>query len=148
VLHPLAVKQFDPRVVRGLDPPIRDQGIDVLPPRTEPEIAFAVKIDRGGIAVCRHQRLELAVDLVPVLRHADIFGYGEELADAAGGARRRGKLVCRVGLDDDDVCGKTHQRQVIGDRRTDDTAADDRDLGHFPLGSGRRALCRRAASLV
>ena len=95
-----------------------DQGIDVVPTGAEPEIAFAMEIDRRGIAVHRHQRLELAVDLVPVLRHADILGHGEQLADAAGGARRGGKFVGRVRLDDDHVRGMARQRQVVGDARS------------------------------
>jgi hypothetical protein len=55
-----------------------------------------VEVDRGGIAVHRHQRLEPAVNLVPVLRHVNIFGHSEKLADAAGGARRGGKFVSRI----------------------------------------------------
>ena len=77
VLDALAVEQFDPGIVRGLDPPIRDQGIDVSLSGAEPQIAFPMEVDRSGIAVHRHQRLELAVYLVPVLRHADIFGHRE-----------------------------------------------------------------------
>ena len=93
-----------------------------------------MEIDRSRVAVHRHQRFELAVDLVPVLRHADILGHREQLADTPGGARRGGKFVSRVRLDDDHIGGMACQRQVAGDRGPI-TAADDDDFGHFTLGA-------------
>ena len=135
VLDPFAVEQFDADIVRGLYPPVRHQRVDIALAGAEPQIAFAAEIDRRRIAVHRHQRLELAVDLVPVLRHADVLGHGEKLPDAAGGARRRREFVGRVRFDDDHVGGMTGQRQVIGGRGADDPAADDHNLGHFPLGA-------------
>jgi hypothetical protein len=50
MLDALAVEQFDSGVVRGLNPPIRDQGIDIIPAGAEPQITFAMEIDRGPSA--------------------------------------------------------------------------------------------------
>src|SRR6516164_8529654 len=141
MLDPLAVEQFDPRVVCGLHPPVPHQRVDILFARAEPEISGAMEVDPGGLAVDRHQCLELAVDFVPILRHADIFGYRVELADAAGGARGRGEFVGRIGLDHENVAGIPGLRQMIGDRRADDAAADDHDLGQLAL-TACRAPCR------
>ena len=133
MLDPLAVEQFDPGVVRGLHPPIRHQCVDVLFARAEPEISCAMEADPRRLAVDRHQRLELAVDFVPILRHADIFGHRIKLADPARGARGGGELVGRIGLDHDDVAGMPGLRQIIGYRRADDAPADDHDLGQVAL---------------
>jgi hypothetical protein len=59
------------------------------------------------------------------------------------GAGRGGKFVGWIGLDHDDVGGMPRQSEVIGDRGADDTAADDRDLGHchFFLDDGVAARC-------
>ena len=92
-----------------------------------------MEVDPRGLAVDCHQRLELAVDFVPILRHADIFGYRVELADAAGGARGGSEFVRRIGLNHDDVGGIRGLRQMIGDRRADHAAADDHDLGQLAL---------------
>src|SRR5262249_57541032 len=97
-------------------------------------VAVGVEIGGSGIPVPRHQGLDLAVDLVPVLRHTDVFRHGEQLAYPAGGARRGGKFVGRVGLDNDHVSGLACQRQVIGDGGADHSAANNCDLRHFLLG--------------
>jgi len=89
-----------------------------------------MEVDPRRLAVDRHQRLELAIDFVPILRHADIFGHRVELADPARGARGGGKFVGRIGLDHDDIASIPGLCQIIGDRRADDATADDDDLGH------------------
>ena len=131
MLDPFAVEQLDARIVRRLHSPIGDQRVDVSLAGAKPQIALAVEVDRRDVAIDRHQGFELAVDLVPVLRHADVLGHGEQLADAAGGARGGGEFIGRIGLDHDDVRRRAGQCQVIGDRRADDPAANDRDLRHI-----------------
>jgi hypothetical protein len=144
LLDALAVEQLDPCIMRGLHPPIGDQRVDIGLAGAEPEIAHPVEVDRRGVATHRHQRLELAVDLVPVLRHADVLGHGEQLPDAAGGARGGGEFISRIGFDDDDIGGVPRQCQVIGNRGADNAAADDRDLCHVrPSAADHDARCAR-----
>jgi hypothetical protein len=64
------------------------------------------------------------------LRDADVLGHRKQLPDAAGGTRRGGELVGRIGLDHDRVARMARHREVVGDRRADDAAADDHDGSH------------------
>ena len=45
VLDAFAVEQFDARVMRRLNPPVGNQGIDISLARAKPQIALTVKIE-------------------------------------------------------------------------------------------------------
>src|SRR5215469_1158133 len=134
-LIPLRSSNSIPRVVCGLHPPIRHQSVDIGLTRAEPQIPHAVKIDRRGITIDCYQRFELPIDLMPVLRHADVLGDGKQLSDAATGTRAGREFVGRIGFGYDRVTRMSRQCQVIDGRGTHHAAADDHDFRHFPLTS-------------
>src|SRR5262249_742433 len=65
------------------------------------------------------------------LRHSDVFGRRELLAQPAGRTRRARLRVAQIALDENDAVGRTCavDAQEIGDGATDDPTAHDNHIG-------------------
>ena len=91
------------------------------------------EIDPRGFAIDGHILVKVLPNTEPVLRHFDVLGQAELLTRAAQRSRRRGELVGRVAFDDSDLAGPAVARQMIGDRRADNAAADDQNVVELPI---------------
>jgi hypothetical protein len=92
------------------------------------QIPSTFEADIGRHAVERHHLVEFGEKIQPVAGHEDILGQAEKLADAAVGRRCCRERIAWVRLDDRDRPGPSSACQKIGNRRTDNAAADDGDV--------------------
>jgi hypothetical protein len=96
--------------------------------RDDEKIAALSKIDRGGLSINRHLRVEALKERNAVVRECDILRERKQSPYATRCARRRRQLIACVALNDSDTTRSRMGSQEVGGGGSDCTTTDNRDV--------------------